>query len=109
MEAAPLKKEIYEKAKSLGITDILLRFSGGNDEGFLDIELSPYKINEDYTDLTTEIEDWAWDVYSYSGAGDGRDYGDNINYNLKEGTTSTQEWFTTFSEGSNQTDKLYVG
>ena len=74
MRAEPLKKEIYNKAKELGIKKIILRFSGGNDEGNLDVDMMP-----DWNqDLASDIEDWAWDAYSYSGAGDGSDYGDNI-------------------------------
>ena len=46
------------------------------------------------TDLKQEIEEWAWEAYSYSGAGDGSDYGDDITYNLVENTVETQEWFT---------------
>jgi hypothetical protein len=33
-------------------------------------------------DLVTMVEDWAWSAYSYSGAGDGNDYGDDIFYDL---------------------------
>ena len=55
MKAQPLKKEIYNKAKELGVDKITLKFSGGNDEGYLDVELEP-----DWNqDLATEIEDWA--------------------------------------------------
>jgi hypothetical protein len=52
----------------------------------------------DYTDeearnLLKEVENWAWDVYSYSGAGEGNDYGDNITYDLVENTVETEEWY----------------
>ena len=108
MNAEPLNKEIYNKAITMGITKITLNFSGGNDEGSLNVELTPYTDengndkNEftrrfdmvSYSKLTNDIENWAWDVYSYSGAGEGSDYGDDIVYDLVNKTVSTSEWFT---------------
>ena len=94
MDVQPLKKELYNEAKELGVTSIHLDFSGGSDEGNL------YAYTNDATPLlnahgTEEqrlqirklegaLEEWAWEVYEYSGAGDGTDYGDNITYNLVE-------------------------
>lgn len=94
MQAEPLSKDIYNKAKELGITKITLSFSGGSDEGYLDVSCEPYDIDASSLD----IEDWAWSVYDYSGAGDGTDYGDNIVYDLKEGKVSTSEWFHVVKE-----------
>lgn len=94
MNAKPLSKEIYNKAKELGIERIILRFSGGNDEGYLDVETEP-KFNQDFA---SEIEDWVWEVYDYSGAGDGSDYGDDVIYDLKSGKVSTSEWYMSRSE-----------
>jgi hypothetical protein len=106
MNAEPLKKSIHDKAKELGIENIVLQFSGGSDEGFLDIELIPYeKHNQEFAN---EIEDWAWEVYSYSGAGEGNDYGDNIDYNLKTGKVSTNEWFTSRQVTDYEHDKLQI-
>jgi hypothetical protein len=96
MRAEPLKKAIYAKAKELGVTKITLSFSGGSDEGHLDVS---FDFDEDriggqlYPDnLYKTVEDWVWDVYEYSGAGDGSDYGDYIVYDLERGKVSTQEW-----------------
>jgi hypothetical protein len=104
MKAEPLKKSIYNKAKEQGIEQIILHFSGGNDEGYLDIETEP-KWDQD---LAKEIEDWAWEVYDYSGAGEGNDYGDDIVYDLKEGKVTTSEWFTSRQEGDSDNDKLEI-
>jgi len=92
MEAQPLSKDIYNKAKELGVEEILLKFSGGSDQGYLEVRLTP---NDDIDDirLEQEIEDWAWSVYSYSGAGEGIDYGDNIVYDLKNNEVRTEEWY----------------
>lgn len=104
MKAEPLKKEIYNKAKELGIENIILHFSGGSDEGYLDIELEP-TYNQEFAN---EIEEWAWDVYDYSGAGEGSDYGDDIDYNLKTGKVSTSEWYSARQEGDCDNDDLEI-
>lgn len=97
MNPEPMNKALYEKAKSMGITKIELEFQGGSDEGYLNVGLHNTEGSVPYgqeTDLSQEIEEWAWQVYSYSGAGDGSDYGDDITYNLVENTVETQEWYT---------------
>jgi hypothetical protein len=93
MDAEPISKEIYEKAKAIGIEIISLKFSGGDDDGYLDVEVEPQP-REKLDEMLSEIRDWAWSVYSYSGAGDGSRYGDNVIYNLKEGKVVTEEWYT---------------
>jgi hypothetical protein len=104
MNAEPLKKAIYNKAKELGITNILLKFSGGHDEGYLDVEFEPYgKYDQDFVN---EIEDWAWDVYSYSGAGDGNEYGDEINYDIANNKVSTREWYHVMKEDDSGEEEL---
>ena len=104
MNAKPLSKEIYNKAKELGIERIILRFSGGNDEGYLDVETEP-KFDQDFA---SEIEDWALEVYNYSGAGDGSDYGDDVIYDLKSGKVSTSEWYMSRSEGDADERNLQI-
>jgi hypothetical protein len=96
MKAEPLKKAIYDKAKELGITNILLKFSGGHDEGFLDVEFEPYDKHDQ--DFANEIEEWAWETYSYSGAGQGNEYGDDINYDIENNKVSTREWYHVVEE-----------
>lgn len=90
MNIEPLSKDIYNKAKSLGIEQIILSFAGGSDEGYLAVSVIPH--NQE-AKLSEEIEEWAWSVYHYSGAGDGADYGDDITYNLKSGEVSHSEWY----------------
>lgn len=102
MKAEPLNKTIYNKAKEQGIEEIILHFSGGSDEGYLDVELEP-KWDQD---LASEIEEWAWEVYDYNGAGEGNDYGDDITYDLKNGKVTTSEWFTSRQEGDSDNDEL---
>jgi hypothetical protein len=103
MTAQPIPKAIYNKAKELGITEIVLKFSGGNDEGHLYVETNPYN-----SELESEIEDWAWEAYDYNGAGDGTDYGDTITYDLASNKVSTEEWFHVVQTTTGETDKLEI-
>jgi hypothetical protein len=97
MTIEPLNKDIYNQALELGIERITLRFSGGSDEGMLDVDVAPW--NEKTAKLIADIENWAWDVYSYSGAGDGSDYGDDVEYDLVNKRVSSSEWYTARQEG----------
>lgn len=103
MNAKPLSKAIYDKAKELGVNTISLEFSGGNDEGHLHVQT-----DTDNYDFEKLVEDWAWEVYDYSGAGDGSDYGDNVVYDLKEGKVSTSEWFHVVKEEAGEVTKIEV-
>jgi len=110
MQVEPLSKNIYNEAKELGITEIILKFSGGSDEGYLDVELLEAKIDDlDKADeLQRKIEDWAWEVYSYSGAGEGSNYGDTITYNLETNEVSTEEWYHVVQTNTGETNKLEI-
>lgn len=104
----PLKKELYNRAKAMGITSIELGFSGGSDEGYLNVTLHPWDQNrrDDYCELNADIENWAWGVYSYSGAGDGSEYGDTIEYDLVNHTASCSEWYMARTEGQTESEDL---
>lgn len=106
MKAEPLKKELYERAKSLGATAIVLHFSGGSDEGFLEVELQGLDYAGEGKSLWGEVEDWAWEVYEYSGAGDGTTYGDDITYDLVANKVSSQEWYHAVSYEEMEYDTL---
>ena len=98
-DAVPLSKKIYDKAKELGVKKIELKFRGGSDEGLLDVELEPSQWDKkELGAFSAEVEEWAWSVYNYSGAGDGTDYGDTVEYNLEDNTVSTSEWHYVISE-----------
>jgi len=94
MNIEPISKELFEKLTKLGVREVTLNFSGGSDEGYLDVDLDS---DLDYSDeearkLVSEVESWAWDAYSYSGAGDGIDYGDTIVYDLVNRKARASEW-----------------
>lgn len=103
MKIEPLSKAIYNKCKEYGINTIVLHWSGGSDEGYLYVETDS---KNNY--LSKEIEDWAYEAYQYNGAGDGTDYGDDITYDLKEGTVSHEEWFHAPQRVKNKPTKLKV-
>ena len=88
----PLPKKFYERAKELKVNKITLHFTGGSDEGFLDVDLISHE-NVDIKDFLNDIEEWAWEVYSYSGAGDDTEYGDAYEYDIINGTMSHEEWY----------------
>ena len=115
MDVQPLKKELYNEAKELGVTSIHLDFSGGSDEGNLYVYTNDAtRTNAHGTEeqrlqirkLEGALEEWAWEVYEYSGAGDGTDYGDNIVYDLKNGKVTTQEWGMEIQRGEEYNDAL---
>lgn len=104
MTIKPLGKKIYTKAKELGIETIVLNFSGGDDEGYLEVGMTP-KYNEEFVG---EIEDWVWETYNYSGAGEGHAYGDNIEYDLKNGKARAEEWYMTRQSGDSEDHNLQI-
>lgn len=106
MTIKPLPKGLYDKAKSVGVSNIKLLFSGGSDEGYLNVVLDDGDGGDQ--DLQSAIEDWAWKVYSYNGAGDGSDYGDDIVYDLSAKTVQHSEWFMERKDGDVSTDKFEV-
>ena len=115
MTPQPLPMKFMTRALSLGVSKITLCFSGGSDEGHLYIDFlnnddKHYSYNSDeyegVRELGNEIETWVWDTHEYNGAGDGNGYGDNICYNLKEGTVTTECWWTEEIRGGKQSDTM---
>lgn len=104
MNIKALSKKIYDKAVSLGITQIELKFSGGNDEGYLSVYVS----GSSDTEFEQEIEGWAWQAYGYSGAGDGNDYGDDVVYDLVEKTATASSWSMQRTEGDSEDSALEI-
>lgn len=96
MLVEPLPRPLYDQLRNAGVIQLELAFKGGNDEGFLDVSFV-FDKGQDAdsgveSSLSTAVEKWAWDVYSFSGCGDGTDYGDTITYNFETGKVITQAW-----------------
>lgn len=109
MNPEPLPKTIYDKAKELGVFSIRLEFSGGNDEGHLFVSTNSFKgMSLDINNLERKIEEWAYEAYSYNGAGDGNDYGDNIEYDLENNKVKTSEWYMVRKESETEESSMRV-
>jgi hypothetical protein len=95
MEIKPISAKLYNFLKENKVKGFELRFTGGSDEGWLDVSInndSDFE-HDEFGEICQTIEKWAWSVYEYSGAGDGSDYGDNITYDLENGSVSSEEWY----------------
>lgn len=92
LKPKPLKKEIFEKARKLGVDEILLEFIGGSDEGVVRVTCHNITGDNTFDELEQEIEEWVWQVYDYSGAGDGTEYGDDIFYEVGLAVEENGTW-----------------
>ena len=108
MNIEPLSKKIYDKAVALGVSQIQLKFSGGNDEGYLTVYLDRTEGWGSDTEFEQEIEGWAWQAYGYSGAGDGNDYGDDVVYDLLNKTATASSWAMERTEGGSEEAALKI-
>ena len=127
----PLKKSLYNKMVNRKYTSLTLRFSGGHDEGMLEIDLIPcpsyphsrelnpvtkkfetvtdpslQKEWDKYRKFVDEIENWVWSVYNYNGAGEGVQYGDTVEYDLKTGLVYTIDWGYTYEESVSEKERI---
>ena len=73
MNAEPISKKLFDNLIAAGITEVKLSFSGGNDEGYLDVSVWPRRDpgDDDVRNLIKEIEDWAWQSNSKKAADSG--------------------------------------
>lgn len=107
----PLPRSIYDKAKAHGIKEITLLFRGGDDSGYLNVE---FEVGDNEVEdgfffrFQGEVEAWAWEVYEYSGAGEGVDYGDNITYDLVKNKVTTRSWFYEKQYATPELSKLEI-
>ena len=113
----PLPLKFMTRALTANVELIIINWSGGSDEGHLNVEL----VDNDNRLLTSwiqtenrpvvraliaDIEEWCYYTMDYGGAGDGSNYGDIIRYNLTEGTVSTETWWTEQVHGGEGFDTL---
>jgi hypothetical protein len=111
----PLPLKFMTRALTANVEFIILHWSGGSDEGHLNVNLkdkngetlSSWQENRPLLRaLFADIEEWCYDTMDYGGAGDGSSYGDIIRYNLTEGTVSTETWWTEEVHGGEDVDTL---
>jgi hypothetical protein len=111
----PLPLKFMTRALAANVELIIINWSGGSDEGHLDVNLRDK--NGEFIShwqegrpllraLLADIEEWCYNTMDYGGAGDGSSYGDTIRYNLKEGTVSTEAWWTEEVHGGEGFDTM---
>ena len=59
MEIIPLKRNLYDRAKALGLTEITFNFMGGSDEGYLDVQII-HDSNHAAVELFAELSRGDW-------------------------------------------------
>lgn len=106
VSAEPLPADIAELLKKNNVPSFALMFEGGNDEGYLDVDMMYFEGNRD--ELTRMIEDWAWNAYSYNGAGDGNRYGTHIVYDLVNGKVTINDWYMERQEDPEEVTPLEI-
>ena len=106
MNIEPLPKALYDKLIANKFYKLTLSFSGGSDEGNVEVDFG--ELYGAHQQLSNEIEDWVWSVYSYSGAGDGTDYGDEIVYNLGTMTATHSDWCMQRTDGKESTESFKI-
>ena len=106
MNIEPLPKALYDKLIANKFYKLTLSFSGGSDEGNVDVDFGGRY--DAHRQLSDDIEDWVWSVYSYSGAGDGTDYGDEIVYNLGTMTATHSDWCMQRTDGVETTKSFGI-
>lgn len=103
-----LPKTIYDKANALGVTSILLQFSGGSDEGRLEVDFThvdgtshfdvgessaaEWPLSDELEAFANEVYAWADKAYDYLKAGEGNDYGDDVTYYLVKRKILHHKW-----------------
>jgi hypothetical protein len=89
-----ISKDLLECLQGAEITKVCLNFSGGSDQGYLDVSAETADGPVPQHDvILTEILNAAWRGFSYSGAGDGSDYGDDYTFDLIKKKIHHSSWF----------------
>ena len=112
----PLPLKFMTRALTADVELIIINWSGGSDEGHLSVNVEDWNgkslslwgtdLDPLLRALLSDIEEWCYDAMDYGGAGDGNSYGDIIRYNLKEGTVSTEHWWTEEVHGGEGFDTM---
>ena len=109
--AIKIPSALVSRAKKLDIEKITLEFSGGSDEGYLDVffeRTKKWKENEadSRINLRNDLDGWAAEAYGYGGAGDGSRYGDTYVYDLVNNTVTWYDWWQDIVKGEETVDAL---
>ena len=114
-EVPPVPKKFFDQAKALDVEKIVIEFSGGSDEGHIDVYFNPssWKPGEGLppgrSELMRLMNDWAFEKMCFSGAGP-PDHGGSITYCLKTNKVSVERWVMTCTTEDDRSDlPLEVG
>ena len=104
----PLNKNLYKDCISLGVEGFTVHLEGGSDEAYVTVYLALGNTprTDAHNQLENALEEWVWDVFGYSGAGDGTSYGDDYVYNLLDKKVIHSEWWTSREEGPETEEEL---
>jgi hypothetical protein len=114
-----MSKDLYDLLKEAGIVELVLHFSGGHDEGHLEISATYLKDGKrlpyyyvpplsNFDEVMKIVEEAAEEGFSYCGTGDGNDYGDNYTYDLENNTVKHDEWYSRVEELDGEKERLEI-
>ena len=104
---APIPKELFELCEEECISEVIISWEGGSDEGYVTVkawkeyeEKSWYKASQERSDvekavievIENKFEDWAGE-HSYSGAGEGSPYGHDLTIDILNKKMSAEHWY----------------
>ncbi|MBT94300.1 MAG: hypothetical protein CMA60_05685 [Euryarchaeota archaeon] len=107
-QIAPIPKELFELCEKECISEVIISWSGGNDEGY--VEVTAWKVGEEKGSwymaeqerndvekaairvIENKFEVWA-DEHSYSGAGEGSPYGHDLTIDILNKKMSAEQWW----------------
>jgi hypothetical protein len=102
-----IPKELFQKLKEAGAETLVVKLEGGNDEAIIDVDVLPYTAHSGA--IARDVEDWVWNSFCFSGAGDGNPFGENYTYDLKKGTVHSESWYTEVVPGDKDEESFTVG
>jgi hypothetical protein len=104
---APIPKELFELCEEECISEVIVCFEGGSDEGYVTVtawkegeEKNWYKASQERNDVEKaaiqviegKFEDWAGE-HCYSGAGEGSPYGHDLTIDILNKKMSAAYWY----------------
>ena len=106
-QIAPIPKELFELCEEECISEVIICWEGGSDEGYVTVtawkegeEKNWYKASQERNDVVKAVieviekkfEDWA-DNHRYSGAGEGSPYGHDLTIDILNKKMSCEQWW----------------
>ena len=105
-QIAPIPKELFELCEEECISEVIISWEGGSDEGYVSVtawkeyeEKNWYKASQERSDvekavievIENKFEDWAGE-HSYSGDGEGVPYGHDLTIDILNKNMRADQW-----------------